>query len=31
MAASNGKQIITMHILLNNSRTKGNQIMKFGW
>ena len=31
MAASNGKQIFTMHILLNISRTKGNQTMKFGW
>ena len=30
MASSNGKQILTIHILPNISRTKGNQTMKFG-
>ena len=30
MASSDGKQILTIHILPNISRTKGNQTMKFG-
>ena len=30
MTWQTGQQIVTMHILLNISRSKGNQIMKFG-
>ena len=30
MTSPAGKQIITMHILPNISRSKGNQAMKFG-
>ena len=30
MTLQTGQQIITIHILLNISRSKGNQIMKFG-
>ena len=30
MAPQTGKQIITIHILPNISRSKGNQAMKFG-
>ena len=29
MTSSNGKQITTIHILSNISRSKGNQIMRF--
>ena len=28
--SQNGQQMFTMHVLLNVSRGKGNQIMKFG-
>ena len=30
MASQTGQQVITMHILPNNSRSKRNQAMKFG-
>ena len=30
MTSQPGKQIITMHILPNDSRSKDNQAMKFG-
>ena len=30
MTSQPGKQTITIHILLNMSRNKGNQTMKFG-
>ena len=30
MASQTGQQVITMHILPNNSRRKRNQAMKFG-
>ena len=30
MTSQNGQQIITIHILPNTSRDKGNQAMKFG-
>ena len=30
MSSQPGKQIISMHILPNNSRSKGNRRMKFG-
>ena len=30
MTSKTGKQIITIHILPNISRSKGNKIMKFG-
>ena len=30
MASQPGKQTITVHMLLNISRSKGNEIMKFG-
>ena len=30
MTAQTGKQMITMHIFPNISRSKGNQTMKFG-
>ena len=30
MTSQNGKQIITIHILANISRSKGNQAIRFG-
>ena len=30
MVSQNGQEIITIHILPNISKSKGNQIMKFG-
>ena len=30
MASQTGQQVITMHILPSNSRSKRNQAMKFG-